>query len=249
LARLRNIRLSPHLSITIYSGRYFVIPKLTLVSHTLCPYVQRAAIVMTEKTVQFARRDIDLANKPAWFLAISPLGKTPVLLVGETAIFESAVICEYLDETTAPRLHPADALARARHRSWIEFASMILNTIAGFYNAADTRTLATKRDELRRRFAQLESELGEAGSGPYFAGEDFGLVDAAFGPVFRYFDVFDRIDDFGFFSATPKLSAWRAALEARESVRQAVAPDYPLLLTAFLKARNSALSMHMTDFE
>lgn len=54
---------------------------LTLVSHTLCPYVQRAAIVLLEKGVPFERRWIDLARKPAWFLAVSPLGKTPVLLV------------------------------------------------------------------------------------------------------------------------------------------------------------------------
>ena len=50
-------------------------PKLTLVSHALCPFVQRAAIVLAEKKVAFERIDIDLADKPDWFLAISPLGK------------------------------------------------------------------------------------------------------------------------------------------------------------------------------
>ena len=63
-----------------------------LISHKLCPYVQRAVIALTEKGVPFERIDIDLANKPDWFSGISPLGKTPVLLVGDTAIFESAVI-------------------------------------------------------------------------------------------------------------------------------------------------------------
>src|SRR4051794_35232111 len=65
--------------------------KLTLVSHKLCPYVQRAVIALTEKGVPFTRRDVDLANKPDWFLRVSPLGKTPVLLVNDSAIFESAV--------------------------------------------------------------------------------------------------------------------------------------------------------------
>ena len=65
---------------------------LTLVSHHLCPYVQRAAIALTEKAVPFDRIDVDLADKPAWFTAISPLGKTPVLKVGDAAIFESAVM-------------------------------------------------------------------------------------------------------------------------------------------------------------
>jgi glutathione S-transferase len=220
-------------------------PHFTLVSHVLCPYVQRAAIVLAEKSVPFERRDIDLANKPAWFLALSPLGKTPVLLVDDTPVFESAVICEYLDETIAPRLHAGDALVRAYHRGWIEFASTMLNTVAGFYNAADERMLAQKRDELRARFVQLESKLGDPASGPYFAGQAFGLVDAAFAPLFRYFDVFEQIDDFGFFSATPKVRAWRAALASRASVRNAVAPDYPQRLTEFLQRRSSALSVRL----
>src|SRR2546421_12079933 len=99
-------------------------PRLRLISHKLCPYVQRAVIALTEKGVAFERIDIDLANKPDWFLAISPLGKTPVLQVGDTAIFESAVILEYLEETQPKPLHPADPLARATHPGLIHFGSV-----------------------------------------------------------------------------------------------------------------------------
>src|ERR1700730_17999750 len=99
--------------------------KLTLISHKLCPYVQRVAIALAEKSLTFTRVDIDLAAKPDWFLAISPLGKTPVLKVGDAAIFESAVILEYLDETQPGPLHPADPLTRAEHRAWIEFGSVV----------------------------------------------------------------------------------------------------------------------------
>ena len=211
---------------------------LTLVSHVLCPYVQRAAIVLAEKGVPFTRRDVDLARKPAWFTAISPLGKTPVLLVGEFPIFESAVICEYLDETLPPRLHPPAALQRARERAWMEFGSALLNGIAGFYNAADEPTLRTRRDDLVQRFVTLELALG---GGPYFDGARFGLVDAVFGPVFRYFDAFERLGAFGFFDATPKLRAWRAALGARPSVQRAVGADYAARLMAFIASRDSAL--------
>ena len=212
---------------------------LTLVSHALCPYVQRAAIVLAEKGVPFERRNIDLANKPDWFLALSPLGKTPVLQVGGEALFESAVICEYLDETEAPRLHPADALRRACHRAWVEFGSALLNAIGAFYNAADDAALAAAAKDIHRRFAQIEAVLGE---GPWFDGEAFGLVDAVFGPVFRYLDVFDDIGDFGLMDALPRVARWRAALEQRPSVRGAVDADYPARLLAFVRARNSALS-------
>jgi glutathione S-transferase len=215
---------------------------LTLISHVLCPYVQRAAIVLDEKRVPFARRDVDLARKPDWFKAVSPLGKTPVLLVGDTPIFESAVICEYLDDTLAPRLHPHDPLQRARHRAWMEFGSAVLNGIAAFYNAPDEAALQSRRNELVQRFDTLEATLG---AGPYFSGERFSIVDAVFAPVFRYFDSFERSADFGFFEATPRLREWRAALAARESVRRAVAADYHERLLVFLESRDSALSCRM----
>src|SRR5690606_7690385 len=130
-AQAPRLRASPMNASTVAAPA--VGDRLVLVSHALCPYVQRAAIALREKGVPFERVDIDLSNKPAWFLALSPLGKTPVLLVPRNGhfetVFESAVICDFLDETIAPPLHPADALERARHRAWIEVASSTLNQI------------------------------------------------------------------------------------------------------------------------
>ncbi len=212
---------------------------LKLISHKLCPYVQRAVIALTEKGIPFERIDIDLASKPDWFLKISPLGKTPVLVVGDKAIFESAVILEYLEETQPNPLHPADALARAEHRGWIEFGSAVLNDIAGFYAAKDEATFKAKAVQLEQRFARLEARIIAA---PWFDGEKFSLVDAVFGPVFRYFDTFDGIADFGIFSGKPKLAQWRKSLAARPSVRGAVSADYPALLRDFIDKRRSWLS-------
>jgi glutathione S-transferase len=192
-----------------------------------------------EKGTAFERRDVDLKNKPPWFLALSPLGKTPVLQVGDDAIFESAVICEYLDEALEPRLHPESALARARHRSWMEFGSVVLTAIGAFYNAPDAPALAARAQDIRARFEQVELVLG---TGPYFAGERFSIVDAVFGPVFRYFDVFDEIADFGCFRDLPKVTAWRRQLAGRDSVRRAVRPEYPALLAQFIRERGSELS-------
>jgi glutathione S-transferase len=213
--------------------------KLTLISHHLCPYVQRAVIALTEKMVTFERVDVDLANKPDWFRALSPLGKTPILKDGEAVIFESAVILEYLEETQRFPMHPKDPLERAQHRSWIEFGSAVLDGIWGFYAAPDEAAFAAKTKGLSGKFEQLEDRLGD---GPYFDASRFSLVDAAFGPVFRYFDVFDRICDFGILAGKPKVAAWRSALAARPSVRAAVAPDYEARLRNFLLARNSHLS-------
>lgn len=209
---------------------------LTLVSFDLCPYVQRAAITLAEKGVPFARRDVDLADKPGWFKAMSPLGKVPLLQVGNQVLFESAVIVEYLEDTQSPALHPADPLARARHRAWMEMGSSILADIWTIETTADRAAFEAKTASLRAKFQRLEAELGE---GPYFAGTRFSLVDAAFAPAFRYFDVFDRFVDLGTFTGLPKVQAWRLALAARPSVKEAVVSDYEARLEAFLRRQQS----------
>jgi glutathione S-transferase len=210
---------------------------LKLISHKLCPYVQRAVIALTEKGVPFERIDIDLANKPDWFLKISPLGKVPVLVVTddagkEVALFESNVICEYIEETQAgARLHPQDALARAQARAWMEFGSTILSELWGLETTGDPAIFESRRQAIAAKFARVEAALG---AGPFFAGEMFSLVDAVFAPIFRYFDVFDQLTDLSVFAETPKVRAWRKALAQRPSVRSAVGADYPQLLHAFL---------------
>lgn len=214
-------------------------PKLHLVSHAICPYVQRAVITLLEKNAPFERTNVNLAEPPDWFKAISPLGKVPLLQVDGETLFESAVICEYLDETIAPRLHPADPLVRARHRAWIEFASACLVNLWEINTAADAAALDAKLAELRAKFQVLEGVLGE---GPYFGGADFSLVDAAFAPAFRYFDVYESRLTLPVFTDLPRVGAWRKALAARPSVQTAVGDDYPEKLLGFLKMRNSELA-------
>jgi len=208
---------------------------LTLVSYDLCPYVQRAAIALAEKGVGFRRVDVDLSDKPDWFRAISPLGKVPLLRVGNDVLFESAPIVEFIDETYPRPLHPRDALERARHRAWIEFGSSILADIWVLETTPDQAAFAARRDVLKDKFSRIEHTLT---AGPYFAGASFSLVDVVFAPVFRYFATFERFVDLGLFEAAPKTAAWRAALEMRPSVIGAVVPDYSARLEAFLRKKN-----------
>ena len=216
---------------------------LKLISHKLCPYVQRAVIALSEKGVPFERIDIDLANKPDWFLKISPLGKVPVLVVtteqGEVALFESNVIREYIEETQGGRrLHPEDPLARAQHRAWMEFGSAILGDLWGLETTTDPATFDSKRQAVAAKFARVEAALGE---GPFFVGREFSLVDAVFAPIFRYFDVFDELADLGIFADLSKIRVWRTELAKRPSVRTAVGADYPQLLRAFLVCHDAHL--------
>ena len=92
--------------------------------------------------------------------------------------------------------------------------------------------------EKRVPFTRLEARLGR---GPWFDGERFSLVDAAFGPIFRYFAAFDRIGVPAILEGLPAVAWWRAALALRPSVVRAVAADYAAQLDRFLASRGSYL--------
>ncbi len=216
---------------------------LTLVSYDLCPYVQRAAIVLAEKEVPFQRINVDLANKPEWFKAISPTGKVPLLKVGDEVLFESSVIVEYLEDTQPNPLHPQVPLSKARHRAWMEFGSAILADFWTLETTSDEAAFRAKVKLLKEKFTMLENEMN---TGPYFAGEKFSIVDAVFAPVFRYFDVFDRILDLGIFDGLPKVQTWRTALAARPSVANAVVPNFKDLLRKFLLKKKGYIATRMT---
>jgi glutathione S-transferase len=218
-------------------------PAFELISNHLCPYTQRAAIQLGEKGIAFERTYIDLADKPAWFLQLSPLGKVPVLRHGDAIVFESAVICEYIEEVApAVPLLPSTPEARARQRAWVEFASAIIGDVFAFYSAPDAAAFARKCADLAARFKTLETQLG---CGPYFDGEQFGLVDAAFAPIFRLFDGFDEIGDFDIVKGLTRVPAYRSRLATRTSVRQAVVADYGQRFREYLAARGSRLSSLM----
>lgn len=207
--------------------------KLELVSFKLCPFVQRSVITLLEKQIDFKMTYIDLANPPGWFLELSPLAKVPVLRVGETVLFESVVINEYLDEVTPPTLPPDDPLERARHRAWIEFGSdMIMNHYL-MQNAEDEQAFRDCRDRLLGQFQQLEPVVSE---GPYFDGGRLSLVDAAYAPLLMPIELMDDANHLGLYATNSRVGAWaRAVLELR-SVQASVSRDFAEAYYQFVSA-------------
>lgn len=227
---------------------------------------QAAAIALAEKDVPFERRWVDLSAKPDWFKALSPLGKVPLLHVGlggavapavpqpdpGATIFESAVILEYLEETQPHPLHPSDPLERARHRAWMEFGSAVLNAIARLYNAPDNCALDDQAKAISAMFDRIEEELSgrnPAWMGPFFAGERFTLVDAVFGPVFRYFDTFESAADLRMLEHHKSIADWRAACQNAQAY---AVPSTMAILNVFSRfyarrKRRSASEWHTED--
>jgi glutathione S-transferase len=115
----------------------------------------------------------------------------------------------------------------------MEFGSVRLNGIARLYNAGTQADFERERDNLRGRFDRLAAELSSRRSGPFFQCAQFTLVDAVFGPIFRYFDVFEARAGLRLLEDLPRIEMRRVSHAERPSARDAVDDDYPDLLAAF----------------
>lgn len=215
--------------------------KPVLVSFKLCPYVQRSVINLLEKKVDYDIKYIDLANKPEWFLKISPFGKVPVLQVGDDVIFESAVINEYLDEVYPPALHPRDPIQKAKHRSWTEFAGALLVDQYGWTMTKEKADSDKKKEDLLSKFKILEAGLpSPTGNTLFFSGSQMHLVDTAFAPFFmRLQFLTDHKPELYLLKDFPKIQKWSETLLSLPSVKNSVLPDVPKEYLEFIKAHHS----------
>ena len=212
---------------------------LKLVSFAQCPYVQRAVMLLHEKNAAHEVVYIDLANKPDWFLKISPRGKVPVLIADGTPLFESQAICEFLDEVgPEPRMMPADPVLRARDRAWFGYAEDVF--MATFTRGYTTD--AEKYEKAGATLAQLLTRLSpELGDRQWLSGEGsrFGMADVALAPVFTRLAVFERLGTFSIAAELSNIRAWSARLLARDSVRRSVPDDFEKSMVERLRAQGS----------
>jgi glutathione S-transferase len=221
--------------------------KYMLVSFKTCPWVQRAAIALREKKIEFEFRHIDPDNRPDWFLAISPHKKVPVLRIDDKiSLFESNAIAEYLDETIQPRLHPEDPIERAINRAWTDYIPTFAESVTGAGYAPTEEGYTKAVDKVPVAFERLEKALEKQGKGPFFNGEKFSLVDCGYAPFLQRYYYLDRVRKVGHLEKFPRVKAWTDALLARPSVHSFPAAEFETMYREGLARRKSWLSQFVT---
>ena len=158
------------------------------------------------------------------------------------SLFESNAINEYLDETIAPRLHPADPVERAVNRAWTDyvptFASIVTATAY-----ADTEADYNKAvEQIPVPFERVEKALEKQGSGPFFNGAQYSLVDAAYAPFLQRYYFLDRVKKLGHIEKFPRLKAWMEALLQRDSTHSFPAAEFEAMYGEGLRRRNKWVS-------
>jgi glutathione S-transferase len=222
--------------------------KIEIYSSALCPFAQRIRIVLAEKGLESSEIEIDPRHRPPAFLAMSPLGKIPLLVHGDVRVWESSVIGEYLDESFPdPPLHPRAPAQRALARAWINFAD------ARIYEPTHRLLLCADPEEQQRMSAQLADELRTielqalaVHGGPYWLGEQFTLADVAFFPWFEQLAVLERFRRFRMPEACGRILRWRDAVAGRPAVGSVMRPPsfytqgYERLFEQHLKRASAA---------
>ncbi len=222
--------------------------KYLLVSFKTCPWVQRAAIVLREKNIDFEFRHIEPDNRPDWFLAISPHKKVPVLRIDDkVSLFESSAISEYLDETISPRLHPEDPIERAINRAWTDYVPTFAEAVTGSAYADSEAEYKEATAKIPTAFERLEKALEKQGKGPLFNGTKYSLVDAAYAPFLQRYFYLDRVKKLGLIEKYPRVKAWAEALMARPSTHSFPDAEFEAMYRANLKRRNKWVSQFVSD--
>ncbi len=217
--------------------------KYLLVSFKSCPWVQRVAIVLREKNIDFEFRHIEPDNRPDWFRPISPHNKVPVLRLDErVSLFESGAICEYLDEMHPPRLHPEDPIERAINRAWIEYMPTFVDLVSGHAYADSKEDYDKAVARVPVAFEKLEAVLERQGGDPFFNGTRYSLVDAAYAPFLQRHLFLERIRKIGHIDRFPRVKAWAEAVAMRPSTHSFPPAEYEAMYRDMVKRRNKWMS-------
>lgn len=203
---------------------------LKLITKRACPFAQRTRIVLNLLGLDPEIVEVDVYNKPAWFKAISPLGKVPVLVQDGTALFESTAVNEYLVETfgAGSGLVPADPMDRARMRAWVQFDETALTP--AFYRLLleqDPAAQAAKRAVYEDRLGVLEAHL-EAHAGPFLLGAAPSLADVTLYTHLTRLPLLQRERGVSAGAPGSLLASWLGAVSAIPGVLNAAPSDADL---------------------
>ncbi|MGD8783068.1 MAG: glutathione S-transferase family protein [Thioalkalispiraceae bacterium] len=214
-------------------------PNLKLVSFAMCAYVQRARIILEEKHLEHEIEYIDLDMPPDWFYDVSPLEKVPVLLVDEEPLFESMVICEYLNDISGGDLLPTEPFKRAQQRAWIALGDALLGSVYDYIQAASEPEFKRAKAAIVDMLDILEEEMNEA---PFFVGETLGMVDVAYAPVFRFLSGIEQHAGVDFYADVPAIKTWAEHLLVHPAVQASVPEDYATMLKDYLARPGTVLA-------
>ena len=196
---------------------------MKLLGSNTSPYTRKVRLVLLEKGLP-CEYLVDPPRAPGSQVPkVNPLGRIPSLLLDDgTVLFDSPVICEYLDGLDpSPALLPREPAARLRVKRWEALADGLMDSAVAVRvesirpaDKQDPAWLDLHQGAVARTLAYASSELGDRA---WCEGAALTLADLALASALFYLDL--RQPERDWRAAHPNLAAWAARIAARPSVQ------------------------------
>jgi len=191
---------------------------LVFYSGWFCPFVQRAWITLEEKNISYWYKEVNPYKKEEHFLAINPKGLVPAIEWHGKALYESLVICEFLEDaypSHKPHLLTTEPYTRAYVRLWVDHISK--SVVSAFHRVLQAQEPERQKEGLED-FNKALRTLAEKVVGPYFLGDEFSLVDVAIAPWVVRDYILANHRGYSREAVSEKWKKYAEALETRPSV-------------------------------
>jgi len=217
--------------------------KIRVYSSRLCPYAERARLVLHHKNIIHEIVNIDLKDKPDWFTSRTPTGTVPVIEHNGAALFESTAVSEYLDDTfPGDKLQPTDPCRKAQDRILLEMFGKFTTPYYGvLFNSGNEEKKAEVEEKiilLKKSLQFYETELAKRGS-EFFGGKAPAMIDFFIWPWFERLPVMTLTVPSVDISQYPKLANWWKVMTQVPAVKEVMCDtDWHLQVMKMYRAGN-----------
>ena len=185
------------------------------------PYVRKVMVCARELQllphIELVRSVAAMLQPNVALMRDNPLSKIPTLVLDDgSTLFDSAVICEYLNDLAAGPLFPAHGAQRWAALRWHAFGDGLLDTLILWRNERERadnircdKLIAAFDTKAHAALAQLEKEAGLLAQAP------FSIAHITLMCALGYIDY--RFATLAWRSRAPALAAWHASLQTRPS--------------------------------
>jgi len=193
---------------------------LRLYSMRFCPFVQRTRLVLSHKKIQHEIVNIDLSNKPDWFLNKTTLGLVPVLEYNDSIVFGSEICGDYLDEIhPQKKLNSSNCLEFAKERMDREYFTDVPGSFYKFRNLKSEEDLIKLMNKFRKSLRPYESMLAQS-SGNFIKGCNLTMLDFHLWPWFERMPAIAKLTGHDILQPFPNLKAWCATMRETIPVKE-----------------------------
>jgi glutathione S-transferase len=191
------------------------------------PYARKVRVVLAEKRIDCEIVMLaSLADPDSPLPEFNPLGKVPTLVLDDgSGLYDSPVICEYLDSKT-PVAHLIPQDKRIEIKRWEALADGICDATVAI--VMEGRRPPEKQDESVVQRQRLKVERGlhvlsqDLGENRWCLGEAFTLADIAVGCTLGYLGL--RMPELDWRAQYPNLGKLYAQLMKRPSFQNTAPP-------------------------